>query len=128
MREDLNLKQQEVQQLEVYAQQEQNRLQEQRYQQLAEPIRLALEKDIQIQNQQVRWESRQQEQDRLEQTIHQQLQELPQEDAWVQQAVLRQQQRQQWLAEQSDCQQLEQELPRLHSAWQQWQQNKQKWQ
>ena len=60
----------------------------------------------------MRWESRQQEQDRLEQTIHQQLQELPQEDAWVQQAVLRQQQRQQWLAEQSDCQQLEQELPR----------------
>ena len=46
MREDLNLKQQEVQQLEVYAQQEQNRLQEQRYQQLAEPIRLALEKNI----------------------------------------------------------------------------------
>ena len=130
MREDLNLKQQEVQQLEVYAQQEQNRLQEQeqRYQQLAEPIRLALEIDIQIQKQQVRWESRQQEQDRLEQTIHQKFQELLHEDAWVQQAVLRQQQRQQWLAEQRDCRQLEQELPRLHSVWQQWQQNKQQWQ
>ena len=130
MREDLNLKQQEVQQLEVYAQQDQNRLQEQeqRYQQLAEPIRLALEVDTQIQTQQVRWESRQQEQNRLEQTIHQQRQELLQEHAWVQQAVLLQQQRQQWLAEQSDCQQLEQALPGLHSVWQQWQQNKQQWQ
>ncbi|MDG2195820.1 MAG: SbcC/MukB-like Walker B domain-containing protein, partial [SAR324 cluster bacterium] len=65
---------------------------------------------------------------RLEQTIHQQRQQLHQEDAWVQQAVLCQQQRQQWLVEHDDCQQLEQVLSRLRSIWQQWQQRQQKWQ
>ena len=130
IREELGTKQQEVQQLEVSAQQDQERLQDQekQYQQLIEPIRLALEVDAQIQTQQVRWESRQQEQTRLEQTIHQQRQQLLQEDAWVQQAVLRQQQRQQWLVEHDDCQQLELALPELHSIWQQWQQKKQQWQ
>ncbi len=130
MREELGIKQQEVQQLEVSAQQDQERLQDQekQYQQLMEPIRLALEVDAQIQTQQVRWESRQQEQTRLEQTIHQQRQQLLQEDAWVQQAVLRQQQRQQWLEEHDDCQQLELALPELRSIWQQWQQKQQQWQ
>ncbi|MEL0328745.1 MAG: AAA family ATPase [Deltaproteobacteria bacterium] len=130
MREELGIKQQEVQQLEVSAQQDQERLleQEKQYQQLMEPIRLALEVDAQIQTQQVRWESRQQEQTRLEQTIHQQRQQLLQEDAWVQQAVLRQQQRQQWLEEHDDCQQLELALPELRSIWQQWQQKQQQWQ
>ncbi|MEK9762557.1 MAG: AAA family ATPase, partial [Deltaproteobacteria bacterium] len=130
MREELGIKQQEVQQLEVSAQQDQERLQDQekQYQQLIEPIRLALEVDAQIQTQQVRWESRQQEQTRLEQTIHQQRQQLLQEDAWVQQAVLRQQQRQQWLVEHDDCQQLELALPELRSIWQQWQQKQQQWQ
>ncbi|MEL0276396.1 MAG: AAA family ATPase [Deltaproteobacteria bacterium] len=130
MREELGIKQQEVQQLEVSAQQDQERLQDQekQYQQLIEPIRLALEVDAQIQTQQVRWESRQQEQTRLEQTIHQQRQQLLQEDAWVQQAALRQQQRQQWLVEHDDCQQLELALPELRSIWQQWQQKQQQWQ
>ena len=130
MREELGIKQQEVQQLEVSAKQDQERLQDQekQYQQLIEPIRLALEVDAQIQTQQVRWESRQQEQTRLEQTIHQQRQQLLQEDAWVQQAVLRQQQRQQWLEEHDDCQQLELALPELRSIWQQWQQKQQQWQ
>ncbi len=130
MREELGIKQQEVQQLEVSAQQDQERLQDQekQYQQLMEPIRLALEVDAQIQTQQVRWESRQQEQTRLEQTIHQQRQQLLQEDAWVQQAILRQQQRQQWLEEHDDCQQLELALPELRSIWQQWQQKQQQWQ
>ncbi len=130
MREELGIKQQEVQRLEVSAQQDQERLQDQekQYQQLIEPIRLALEVDAQIQTQQVRWESRQQEQTRLEQTIHQQRQQLLQEDAWVQQAVLRQQQRQQWLVEHDDCQQLELALPELRSIWQQWQQKQQQWQ
>ncbi len=130
MREELGIKQKEVQQLEVSAQQDQERLQEQekQYQQLMEPIRLALEVDAQIQTQQVRWESRQQEQTRLEQTIHQQRQQLLQEDAWVQQAALRQQQRQQWLEEHDDCQQLELALPELRSIWQQWQQKQQQWQ
>ncbi|MGB0707436.1 MAG: AAA family ATPase, partial [bacterium] len=130
MREELGIKQQEVQQLEVSAQQDQERLleQEKQYQQLMEPIRLALEVDAQIQTQQVRWESRQQEQTRLEQTIHQQRQQLHQEDGWVQQAVLRQQQRQQWLEEHDDCQQLELALPELRSIWQQWQQKQQQWQ
>ena len=130
MREELGIKQQEVQRLEVSAQQDQERLQEQekQYQQLMEPIRLALEVDAQIQTQQVRWESRQQEQTRLEQTIHQQRQQLLQEDAWVQQAALRQQQRQQWLEEHDDCQQLELALPELRSIWQQWQQKQQQWQ
>ncbi len=130
MREELGIKQKEVQQLEVSAQQDQERLQDQekQYQQLIEPIRLALEVDAQIQTQQVRWESRQQEQTRLEQTIHQQRQQLLQEDAWVQQAILRQQQRQQWLEEHDDCQQLELALPELRSIWQQWQQKQQQWQ
>ena len=130
IREELGIKQQEVQQLEVSAQQDQERLQDQekQYQQLIEPIRLALEVDAQIQTQQVRWESRQQEQTRLEQTIHQQRQQLLQEDAWVQQAALRQQQRQQWLEEHDDCQQLELALPELRSIWQQWQQKQQQWQ
>ncbi|MEL0159546.1 MAG: AAA family ATPase [Deltaproteobacteria bacterium] len=130
MREELGIKQKEVQQLEVSAQQDQERLQDQekQYQQLIEPIRLALEVDAQIQTQQVRWESRQQEQTRLEQTIHQQRQQLLQEDAWVQQAALRQQQRQQWLEEHDDCQQLELALPELRSIWQQWQQKQQQWQ
>ena len=130
IREELGIKQQEVQRLDVSVQQEQQRLQEQekQYQELIEPIRLALEVDAQIQTQQVRWESRQQEQTRLEQTIHQQRQQLHQEDAWVQQAVLHQQQRQQWLVEHSDCQQLELALPELRSIWQQWQQRKQQWQ
>ncbi|MEK9617289.1 MAG: AAA family ATPase [Deltaproteobacteria bacterium] len=130
MREELGIKQKEVQQLEVSAQQDQERLQDQekQYQQLMEPIRLALEVDAQIQTQQVRWESRQQEQTRLEQTIHQQRQQLLQEDGWVQQAALRQQQRQQWLEEHDDCQQLELALPELRSIWQQWQQKQQQWQ
>ncbi|MGB0807568.1 MAG: AAA family ATPase [bacterium] len=130
MREELGIKQKEVQRLEVSAQQDQARLQDQekQYQQLMEPIRLALEVDAQIQTQQVRWESRQQEQTRLEQTIHQQRQQLLQEDAWVQQAALRQQQRQQWLEEHDDCQQLELALPELRSIWQQWQQKQQQWQ
>ena len=130
MREELGIKQKEVQQLEVSAQQDQERLQdrEKQYQQLIEPIRLALEVDAQIQTQQVRWESRQQEQTRLEQTIHQQRQQLLQEDAWVQQAALRQQQRQQWLEEHDDCQQLELALPELRSICQQWQQKQQQWQ
>ena len=130
IREELGIKQQEVQQLDVSAQQDQERLQDQekQYQQLIEPICLALEVDAQIQTQQVRWESRQQEQTRLEQTIHQQRQQLLQEDAWVQQAVLRQQQRQQWLMEHEDCQQLELALPELRSIWQQWQQKQQQWQ
>jgi len=130
IREELGIKQQEVQRLEVSAQHDQERLQDQekQYQQLIEPIRLALEVDAQIQTQQVRWESRQQEQTRLEQTIHQQRQQLHQEDAWVQQAVLRQQQRQQWLVEHDDCQQLERALPELRSIWQQWQQKQQQWQ
>ncbi len=130
IREELGIKQKEVQQLEVSAQQDQERLQDQekQYQQLMEPIRLALEVDAQIQTQQVRWESRQQEQTRLEQTIHQQRQQLLQEDAWVQQAALRQQQRQQWLEEHDDCQQLELALPELRSIWQQWQQKQQQWQ
>ncbi len=130
IREELGIKQQEVQQLEVSAQQDQERLQDQekQYQQLIEPIRLALEVDAQIQTQQVRWESRQQEQTRLEQTIHQQRQQLLQEDTWVQQALLRQQQRQQWLVEQRSCQQLELALPELRDIWQQWQQKQQQWQ
>ena len=130
MREELGIKQQEVQQLELSVQQDQERLQDQekQYQQLIEPIRLALEVDAQIQTQQVRWESRQQEQTRLEQTIHQQRQQLLQEDGWVQQAALRQQQRQQWLEEHDDCQQLELALPELRSIWQQWQQKQQQWQ
>ena len=101
-----------MQQLEVSAKQDRERLQDQekQYQQLIEPIRLALEVDAQIQTQQVRLESRQQEQTRLEQTIHQQRQQLLQEDAWVQQAVLRQQQRQHG-KEHADCQQLERALP-----------------
>jgi exonuclease SbcC len=130
IREELGIKQEEVQRLEMSAQQDQERLldQEKQYQQLMEPIRLALEVDAQIQTQQVRWESRQQEQTRLEQTIHQQRQQLLQEDAWVQQAVLRQQQRQLWLEEHDDCQQLELALPDLQSIWQQWQQKQQQWQ
>jgi len=130
IREELGIKQQEVQRLDVSAKQDQERLQDQekQYQQLIEPIRLALEVDAQIQTQQVRWESRRQEQTRLEQTIHQQRQQLLQEDGWVQQAVLRQQQRQQWLLEHDDCQQLELALPELRSVWQQWQQQQQKWQ
>ena len=130
IREELGTKQQEVQRLEVSANQDQERLQDQekQYQQLIEPIRLALEVDAQIQTHQVRWESRQQEQTRLEQTIHQQRQQLLQEDGWVQQAALRQQQRQQWLEEHDDCQQLELALPELRSIWQQWQQKQQQWQ
>jgi hypothetical protein len=59
MQNDLSVKQQEVHHLEENTQQDQKCLQEQPYQQLAEPIRLALEVDAQIRTKQVLWESRQ---------------------------------------------------------------------